>query len=970
MGKLPIKLKSGIIILFFYLFFLIPFPAYAQTSSDWYMAGANPQRTSWVSQANSGSGILWYRPIEAYIAPNVQLITANNLVYVATARGLYALKYDTGDVAWRFDTEVPLGHSPTVLNGVVYFGSYDRGLYALNATTGALLWANRDALAGYSTNPLVISDSYTGNQPLVMLGNRDGNFYAIGGQGHPKQGQVVWKYNTNSTISYSAAYKNGIAYFASMDNYAHALNTSNGNPVWKSARLNSDGFISFWPVIWLDKVVFSAASTYRAYAAPGIRSLGSSPRGYDNPYQQIYHVERDMAFYDRSTIGPTVSLPDAWAQGKTIIDFSKVTEYLEDNPASDQYLHKPWRRSVIVLNQSDGVEYTFDSDGDGYKEYAPFTMLGTQSGNRNPPVVREGDELLYQNSIWTDNGWIAQGQVFGWKLGTKYVARIGLQDAVDEPQYISGAGSVFYRNLCCDRSGIATNNSTFWHYNAPSVASGYDEMWCYVDNPTDRLRGSYGKVNGSCSINGIYHEHGDQNPLVVYQGKTYVHRSNAVLAFGSGTSRGKLPLLTVNNTTQNITPPGLDQLKQRLENQVQKIISAGRLRPGYLNNGSWSNEFGGTMVDYFENPGEDLLALSEAYPHLSSSLKTQLKTYLDNQIFTPFFDQTMIARLGFADGQPRENTPIPNDIQSAVGSDHNTTSVGDWGWSYPPHNLYALYKYAQNVSPEKTSRAYALAKSKLQTSSGISNSSQAPWRHNAYIAGYIGFNKLYELAGRPSADSTLYNQSVSELNRLNSLRVSGWSKDSPFGDILSQVNQRTMSVSRNFIFMVPELGDYLYQNGRSQVQTAVDEYNRVGPYWFVSRFNADLQEGVVQPLYDQTMFLAKAWALKQPREQLAKYLDAPAFERGDDIFIRNLVATIEAPYSGPEPTPSPSTAPSPTATPVTCVGDLNSDRVINLADLSAVLSNWGKTGSGDLNSDGIVNLSDIAYILGKWGTCP
>ena len=43
----------------------------------------------------------------------------------------------TGNLVWRFDTELPLGNSPSVFDGVVYVGGYDRKLYALNVATGA-----------------------------------------------------------------------------------------------------------------------------------------------------------------------------------------------------------------------------------------------------------------------------------------------------------------------------------------------------------------------------------------------------------------------------------------------------------------------------------------------------------------------------------------------------------------------------------------------------------------------------------------------------------------------------------------------------------------------------------------------------------------------------------------------------------------------------------------------------------------
>jgi hypothetical protein len=73
---------------FLILVIFIPKVSPAQSSADWYMAGANPERTSWVSEEVSGNlSVEWYRPIEAYIGAKVQLIAANNMIYVSTARG-------------------------------------------------------------------------------------------------------------------------------------------------------------------------------------------------------------------------------------------------------------------------------------------------------------------------------------------------------------------------------------------------------------------------------------------------------------------------------------------------------------------------------------------------------------------------------------------------------------------------------------------------------------------------------------------------------------------------------------------------------------------------------------------------------------------------------------------------------------------------------------------------------------------
>ena len=44
-------------------------------------------------------------------------------------------------VAWKYATGGPINSYPTIFNGVVYVGSNDGFLYAINAATGALLWS-------------------------------------------------------------------------------------------------------------------------------------------------------------------------------------------------------------------------------------------------------------------------------------------------------------------------------------------------------------------------------------------------------------------------------------------------------------------------------------------------------------------------------------------------------------------------------------------------------------------------------------------------------------------------------------------------------------------------------------------------------------------------------------------------------------------------------------------------------------
>lgn len=841
---------------------------------DWPTVAANPQRTSWTPTEVTGlTNVEWYRPIEAYIPQNVQIIAAHGLLYLSTARGLYALNAENGTVAWRFDTELPLGNSPTVDNNTLYVAGYDRKLHALNALTGQHLWSFDGATAGYATNPLVINGK-------VYVGNRDGNMYAVGAQGTAQQGQLIWQYNTGGAILLTAAYAENTIYFASNDNYAYALNANTGNLVWRSNRLPGEGYQAYWPVIYRDKVIFATTPGYRN-GSPGLGSVG---------HEKYHDLERHEIFGsapDGAILGATVP-GQSWAQGKTVLDGARITNYHEA---------KPWRRVLVALNRSNGSEYTFDSDADGLPEYIPAAFWGAQSGGVYPPIVG-ADDILYFNNIVQKLS-IPQGRIMGWQMGTRYLSQIGGQGAIDEPQAISAGGNVIYRNLCCDRVGSwsATNsnsNGTLWTYHNPLTAQapGYDQMWHIWGDPTIRLKGWY--TGNTSSINAAYHNHGIQAAIIPYQGRLYVHRSNAIVAFGPGSGPGMLPLLTVNNAQDSPVAPSANQLRNRLDAEIAAILEVGHLQPGYYNVAQY---FIRGTDNYFENPGDTLYALTLAYPHLSAARQAEVRAYLQI-VFADYFDNEMYARIGWNNGDSRYDMLFPTEVEVDMAGYGPSLGPGNgFAWSYPQHNFYAMWKYAQ-IFPGQALTAYNLAKNKLNVPAPALATTEyfreKPYELNAWIAGYIGFLELQEVAGMQVQDAQLRTQVNSELNRLRNLRVSIFTKDS-YWTTESGYFKKQFDVARNFVFLTPELAGHLRQNIPNQVAQAVDEYEMIAPYWFVSRYEASLGEGVMANLYTyNALFLAKALILQESRAEVTKYLDVPAFTRGDLLYIQNLVAAIEA----------------------------------------------------------------------------
>ncbi len=53
---------------------------------------------------------------------------------------LYAIDIKTGEEKWKFETGAEVWSSPAVVDGVVYFGSDDNHLYAVDIKTGEEKW--------------------------------------------------------------------------------------------------------------------------------------------------------------------------------------------------------------------------------------------------------------------------------------------------------------------------------------------------------------------------------------------------------------------------------------------------------------------------------------------------------------------------------------------------------------------------------------------------------------------------------------------------------------------------------------------------------------------------------------------------------------------------------------------------------------------------------------------------------------
>lgn len=172
-------------------------------------------------------------------------------------------------LVWKFTTGGAVMSSPSVVDGIVYFGSQDHYVYAVSAVTGTQIWR-------FKTNN-TIESSVAVADGKVVTGAEDGYVYCLDAY----SGKMQWKtfVNANLPVTYgsavmirsSPAIVNGMVYIGSLDGNIYAMNFTDGKIAWK---YQTGGWIKSSPSI-SDGAVYITSETpvtgtiYKLNAADG-----------------------------------------------------------------------------------------------------------------------------------------------------------------------------------------------------------------------------------------------------------------------------------------------------------------------------------------------------------------------------------------------------------------------------------------------------------------------------------------------------------------------------------------------------------------------------------------------------------------------------------------------------------------------------------------------------------------------------
>jgi eukaryotic-like serine/threonine-protein kinase len=329
---------------------------FGSTDGKLYCLDASSGKLRWAFQAHG--------PV------NSSPLVAGGLVYFASVDGeFYAVDAHSGKVAWKFETAgerrftAPGIHgitpktemmpdpfdvflsSPALSDGIVYFGSGDHNVYALDARTGSLRWK-------FTTGNVVhASPAVAGG--VVYIGSWDRYFYAL----DAKTGKMIWRFTTGDDrliynqvgIASSAAVVDGVVYFGCRDGHLYAVDAKTGVQKW--SHDTQMGWVISSPAVEDGVVYFptSDGTRFKALDAASGRLLFSI-------------ANKDVSFSSPAIVGQFAfyGTTDGWLHAVDIKKGQLAHEFQTDGSKenSAKYLDehgKPDQRKIFPDTTLDGV---------------------------------------------------------------------------------------------------------------------------------------------------------------------------------------------------------------------------------------------------------------------------------------------------------------------------------------------------------------------------------------------------------------------------------------------------------------------------------------------------------------------------------------------------------------------------------------------------------------------------------------
>ncbi|HIC95446.1 TPA: hypothetical protein EYP12_02325, partial [Candidatus Bipolaricaulota bacterium] len=312
---------------------------------------------------------------------------------------LYALNAD-GTERWKYPPEgepslEPIKTTPVVAQDRIYFGSDDGHLYVVDSN-GQFVWqfpaGGEPPIGAVKAAPALLKDA-SGAVEAIYFGSDDGSLYALN-----PDGSLRWKFTTGAFIWTTPAIgPDGTIYFGSGDGRLYALRDKEvrAEERW---HFSTGSFIKSSPVIFNETIYFGSSDGHLyALFLDGTKKWqypeeGKSPIGAVESTPLVVEDKGATVIYFGSNEGSLYKLED---QGDEAIKQWQFHEY--EGISLGPVRSSPVKREegdliFIYFGSDDGTLYALRDRGATVGDEWVFPTRGAITGT---PAIDEATETLY-----------------------------------------------------------------------------------------------------------------------------------------------------------------------------------------------------------------------------------------------------------------------------------------------------------------------------------------------------------------------------------------------------------------------------------------------------------------------------------------------------------------------------------------------------------------------------------------------
>jgi len=201
--------------------------------SNWPQWRTDAAHSSTAPRGPSNLSLAWKYETAGSVISSPSVV--DEVVYFGSSDTyIYALDAWNGNLIWKYKTQAPIESSVAVEDGRVYTGGDDGYVYCLNAHTGEFIWKTFvNGNLPFTFANFVLKSSPAVVDGAVYIGSLDGNLYAI----NAADGDILWVTAAEGPIESSPAVADGVVYFTAEEPEAGALyklDAATGEVIWKN----------------------------------------------------------------------------------------------------------------------------------------------------------------------------------------------------------------------------------------------------------------------------------------------------------------------------------------------------------------------------------------------------------------------------------------------------------------------------------------------------------------------------------------------------------------------------------------------------------------------------------------------------------------------------------------------------------------------------------------------------------------